>query len=68
LVSRSVATGSSTHFTKLAQGTVKFRRRQRRPKHAVNAMLRNIFQKLEDEKLSELAIGDLNGIRESVKS
>ena len=42
---------------------ITFRRRQRRLKHAVNTMLRNIFQKLEHENVGELAIGDLNGIR-----
>jgi len=42
---------------------IAFRRRQRRLKHAVNAMLRSIFQKLEHENVGVLAIGDLNGIR-----
>ena len=42
---------------------LQFRRRQRRLKHAVNAMLRDIFAILE-EKVSTLYIGDLNGVRE----
>jgi len=42
---------------------LQFRRRQRGLKHAVNAMLRNIFSILEDKKVSVLCIGDLNGIR-----
>jgi len=40
-----------------------FRRRQRRLKHAINTMLRNIFSILEDKDVGELYIGDLNGIR-----
>jgi len=40
-----------------------FRRRQRRLRHAVNAMLRGIFEGLEAKGLGELVIGDLNGIR-----
>jgi putative transposase len=42
-----------------------FRRRQRRLRHAVNAMLRGIFEGLETKGASELLIGDLNGIRDS---
>jgi len=43
---------------------LQFRRRQRRLKHALNAMLRNVFSLLERKNISELYIGDLNGIRE----
>ncbi|MBM5805037.1 MAG: IS200/IS605 family element transposase accessory protein TnpB [Candidatus Verstraetearchaeota archaeon] len=43
---------------------LQFRRRQRRLKHAINAMLRSIFSHLEQGNVSELYIGDLNGIRE----
>lgn len=42
---------------------LQFRRRQRRLKHAVNAMLRNVFSVLEGKRVGELCIGDLNGIR-----
>jgi len=42
-----------------------FRRRQRRLRHAVNAMLRGIFEGLEAKGVDELLIGDLNGIRDS---
>jgi len=42
---------------------LKFRRRQRRLKHAINAMLRSIFLLLEEKGVGELHIGDLNGIR-----
>jgi putative transposase len=41
-----------------------FRRRQRRLRHAVNAMLRDIFEILESKDVGELVIGDLTGIRE----
>jgi putative transposase len=40
-----------------------FRRRQRRLKHAVNAMCRSIFEELEKRNVSVLVMGDLNGIR-----
>jgi len=43
---------------------LQFRRRQRRLKHAVNAMLREIFAMLEEKNVGTLYIGDLNGIRE----
>ena len=42
---------------------LQFRRRQRRLKHAINAMLRNIFLILEEKEVGELYMGDLNGIR-----
>jgi putative transposase len=42
---------------------LQFRRRQRRLKHAINTMLRNIFSILEEKEVGELYIGDLNGIR-----
>ena len=40
-----------------------FRCRQRRLKHAVNAMCRNIFKALEKRNVGVLVMGDLNGIR-----
>ena len=40
-----------------------FRRRQRRLGHAVKAMLRDLFERLEAKGVGELYIGDLNGIR-----
>ncbi len=43
---------------------VRFRRRQRRLRHALNAMLRRIFSLLEEKRVGKLYIGDLNGIRE----
>jgi putative transposase len=42
---------------------VLFRQRTRRLNHAVNAMLRDIFELLESKDIGELFIGDLNGIR-----
>jgi putative transposase len=42
---------------------LQFRKRQRRLKHAINTMLRNIFSSLEQRGVGELCIGDLNGIR-----
>ena len=42
-----------------------FRRRQRRLRHAVNAMLRDIFERLESKDIGELVIGDITGIREA---
>jgi putative transposase len=39
------------------------RRRQRRLKHAINAMLRDVFSLLEEKGVGKLYIGDLNGIR-----
>jgi len=42
-----------------------FRRRQRRLGHAVNAMLRGIFEGLEAKGVGELVMGELNGIRDS---
>jgi putative transposase len=49
------------HISK--QISIAFRRRQRRLRHAVNAMLRQIFELLESKDIGELVIGDLNGIR-----
>ena len=40
-----------------------FRCRQRRLKHAVNAMCRNIFKALEKRNVGVLVMGDLSGIR-----
>jgi len=42
---------------------LQFRRRQRRLKHAINTMLRNIFSILEEKEVGELYSGDLNGVR-----
>jgi putative transposase len=42
---------------------LQFRRRQRRLKHAVNAMCRDILEVLDTEGIGELFVGDLNGIR-----
>jgi len=39
--------------------------RQRRFKHAVYAMLRDLFKRLEGAGVSELVLGDLNGIRDN---
>jgi len=46
------------------QISISFRRRQRRLRHAVNSMLRSIFETLESKDIGELIIGDLTGIRE----
>jgi len=43
---------------------MQFRLRQRRLKHAVNAMVRHIFAVLESKHVGELYVGDLTGIRE----
>jgi len=40
-----------------------FRKRQRRLRHAINSMLRGMFEGLEAKGISELVIGDLSGIR-----
>jgi len=40
-----------------------FRKRQRRLGHAVNTMLRDLFERLEANSIGELIIGKLNGIR-----
>jgi len=40
-----------------------YRRRQRRLKHAVNAMCKSIFEELEKRNANVLVMGDLNGIR-----
>jgi putative transposase len=42
---------------------LQFRKRQRRLKHAINAMLRSIFSTLEEKEVGELYIGDLNGVK-----
>ncbi len=42
-----------------------YRIRMRRFRHAVNAMLRQIFEVLEIHEVGTLYIGDLNGIREN---
>lgn len=42
---------------------IAFRKRQRRLKHAINSMLRSIFERLEAKNIGELFFGDLNGIR-----
>ena len=49
----------SSHWIKSA-----FRRRQRRLRHALNSMLRDIFERLESKDIGEIVIGDLTGIRE----
>lgn len=43
---------------------ITFRKRQRRLRHAINAMLRGVFETLESKNVDELVIGDLTGIRE----
>jgi len=40
-----------------------FRNRQRRLKHAINAMVKSVFETLEKKNVNVLVIGDLNGIR-----
>lgn len=40
-----------------------FRKRQRRLKHAINSMLRDMFERIEAQGVGTLVIGDLNGIR-----
>lgn len=40
-----------------------YRRRQRRLKHVVNAMCKDIFERLEKANVGVLVMGDLNGIR-----
>lgn len=40
-----------------------FRKRQRRFRHAVNAMLRDLFEHAQKMAVTHLAVGDLNGIR-----
>jgi putative transposase len=42
---------------------LQFRKRQRRLKHAINAMLRSIFSTLEEKEVGEFYIGDLNGVK-----
>jgi len=49
------------HTSKQIQ--LRFRHRQRRLKHAVNAMLKNIFEVLKSKNVNVLVMGDLNGIR-----
>jgi putative transposase len=45
------------------QISITFRRRQRRLRHAINSMLRGVFEWLESKDVGELIIGELNGIR-----
>ncbi len=40
-----------------------FRCRQRRLRHAVNSMVKNVFETLEKRNVNVLVVGDLNGIR-----
>lgn len=42
---------------------LQFRRRQRRLKHAVNSMCKDIFKRLENANVAVLVVGDLNGVR-----
>jgi len=42
---------------------LQFRKRQRRLRHAIYAVLRHIFEILDQKGVGELYIGDLNGIR-----
>lgn len=42
-----------------------FRNRQHRLRHAVNAMVKSVFQRLEKQNVNVLVMGDLNGIRAS---
>lgn len=44
---------------------IEFRKRQRRLRHAINSMLRSIFEALESKNVDELIIGDLSGIRDN---
>ena len=41
-----------------------FRTRKRRFRHAINALLRDLFERLEVLQLTSIIVGDLNGIRE----
>lgn len=49
---------TSTRIEKL------FRTRKRRFRHAINTLLRNLFERLQTMQITHLVIGDLNGIRE----
>lgn len=49
---------TSTRIEKL------FRTRKRRFRHAVNAMLRDLFERLSTVQVTHLVVGDLNGIRD----
>lgn len=51
------------HMSK--QISIAFRKRQRRLRHAINSMLRDIFEVLDSKDIGELIIGDLNGIRDA---
>ncbi|MCL5067412.1 MAG: transposase, partial [Thaumarchaeota archaeon] len=51
------------HASKRISST--FRRRQGRLRHAVNSMLRSIFEILECKDIGEIVVGDLAGIREN---
>jgi putative transposase len=44
--------------------SIAYRTRTRRLRHSINAMLRDIFEKLEANDVGHLAVGDLKGIRE----
>ncbi|MCL4518166.1 MAG: transposase, partial [Thaumarchaeota archaeon] len=50
------------HTSKKIQ--IAFRRRRRRLKHAINAMLRDLFERLEAKNIGELIIEDLTRIRD----
>jgi putative transposase len=49
------------HTSKLIK--LRFRKRQRRLRHAIYAMARTIFLLLDEKRVGELYVGDLNGIR-----
>ena len=42
-----------------------FRRRKRHLRHAINALLRDLFERLEEARVTKLILGDLTGIREN---
>ena len=42
-----------------------YRKRTRRLRHSINAMLRDAFERLEASDVGHLAVGDLSGIREA---
>lgn len=46
------------------QISIAYRKRQRRLGHAVNSMLRDVFERLEASDVGELIIGDLSHIRD----
>ncbi|MGH9876746.1 MAG: RNA-guided endonuclease InsQ/TnpB family protein [Nitrososphaera sp.] len=49
---------TSTRIEKL------FRTRKRRFRHAIDALLRNLFERLKTKQVTHLVVGDLNGIRD----